>query len=1247
MTNKTLHALDPIHLPLNQVNLIEASAGTGKTHTIASLYLRLLLQVGENPFPMPLRVDQILVVTFTNMATEELKGRIRERIHEAKQAFEQVEATGDVDLFVADPFLHTLIHEVLHTSSLTIAITQLTLAEQDFDLAAIFTIHGFCQRMLKRYAFNSGVPFEIELLEPSAELALKKRFACELWRTYFYPLSLEMVQFVRSVAKNPEELLRDIQPLINKNLATNLSENEGSLADFLANQADSQRQFIVHQQAFKQHWLASVADLQVTVAAREADISRIKNKQNGLAKVTEWAQTETFSKAPEQLAKYFTLQSASQVVKKGKAPFEHSILAPAEAYVAAEQAFFSHHTHQQQLLRYHFLQALTARLHEYKVNHREKSFDDLLWLMENALAGEQGEALAQAIRHQYPFAMIDEFQDTDAQQYFIFKQIYLQAATQETGFLMIGDPKQSIYKFRGADIFAYLNAAQSAESQFTLDQNWRSNAGLIQAVNSLFDFSASCSAGKSPFLHQQIQFQPVTPAKSENFFVFRGVNEPAVRIYLQSGENKKINERDLAETCALSIRQWLEKAQQEQANIDNEPLQPKHIAVLLRNKQQAQLIKTALAKQGINSVYVSDKSNVFASDLAKDLLFILQACLHPLNEKNILNALSCELFGLSLGEIDEIKQQESCWEATVQRFLDYQRVWQRQGVLPMLHQLMQQEELIHRKFLRAEGERNLTNFLHLAELLQQASVLNESEAALVRWYEKNLSEKGDKVTSAEIRLESDRALVKLVTIHKSKGLAYDLVWLPFIGLSCKNPTARVQTYYDAEQNQVQLDISQTHTDDFLHESLAEEMRLLYVALTRAKYQVAMTLPTTFGKNKGKDLMWNALWFALTGGNLAFDNAEQAATMPLLANWQTRAGQKNIVIEDASTLPRATKPLASQASHADLALQVAHFTQKIEYDWQVTSFTQIKSQHLFHTMQTPMSVSHYTIAARDDDIENLSIDETGWVEKVKKEASEPTSVALITPPYPEKFSPFDFPAGQRVGIALHRFLSKFNFQIHLDLAQAEHRQRLFSLAEQIGLLTNDDPQTELALQSLALWLNRIMQTPFTPAGNLCLRDIAPSQRLNELEFFFRVKTKCDFHQFNQLLAQYHHLNSESVVAEDFLGLMHGFIDLVFEHDGQYYLVDYKSTLLGKNQEAYQFAHLEQAILHEHYDWQYLIYSVALHRYLRQRLPTYDYDRDFGGVIYLFLRGMTGQARDGVFFDKPSKMLIEGLENLFIC
>ncbi|SPX43383.1 exonuclease V subunit beta [Haemophilus influenzae] len=845
--------LNPITLPLNQISLIEASAGTGKTYTIGSLYLRLLLKAGENNFSRPLNVEEILVVTFTEMATEELKKKIRERITDAIDKLTAFAKTQDKSAFKNDEFLTALCDNL----DIFEAIHRLKLAEQNMDLAAIYTIHGFCRRMLMQYAFHSGIHFNLELIKDQSDLLV--RFANEFWREHFYPLDFESANFIATELVSPANVLSLLKADLGKDLQVEI-ENKQALSVpiqiFLPQYLGGYQKALNELKAF---WLESADEILAIITNElEKDYPKdqlkslnrkkyqVKRLGDWINKINQWSNNPRDYQINTTLKDYFLQSSIEKNCeestdknkdKKPAMPFYSPIFAELEKRVNALMTpdLLS------KLTLYHYRQGLQQKLLDYKLNHQEKSFDDLLRLLCEALQDAQGDELAEMIRFQYPFAMIDEFQDTDSQQYAIFSKIYRDNPEKNTGFIMIGDPKQAIYRFRGADIFTYLKASDEAQSRFELTKNYRSEKHLVDGVNALFDFP------QSPFIYQNINFTAVDSRDDHLRFYLNGKVEPAYRFYLT--ESDKVNKTEMAKICAISIQHWLKSAAENQAVFQNEDtyktLQAANIAVLVRDKNEAALVKNELQKLGIASVYLSDQNSVFDSNVAKELAWVLKACLN-VAERPILNAIATALFGLNAADIHQIQQNEADWQRWADSFAQYQQTWQRQGILAMLHQILLEQGISERLLSQATGERDLTDFLHLAEILQQAATLHESEAALLSWFEKQIQGEGRQ--EAQIRLESERQLVKIVTIHKSKGLEYDLVWLPFLAAPSKDPSKKyINIYYSKERDETLWDIENRNLNALCEETFAEELRLLYVALTRAKYQMAFALPAQFDK----------------------------------------------------------------------------------------------------------------------------------------------------------------------------------------------------------------------------------------------------------------------------------------------------------------------------------------------------------------------------------------------------------------
>jgi len=1196
--------LNPITLPLNQISLIEASAGTGKTYTIGSLYLRLLLKAGENNFSRPLNVEEILVVTFTEMATEELKKKIRERITDAIDKLTTFSETQDKSAFKNDEFLTALCHDL----DIFEAIHRLKLAEQNMDLAAIYTIHGFCRRMLMQYAFHSGIHFNLELIKDQSDLLV--RFANEFWREHFYPLPFEMADFIANELGSPDYVLSLLESDLGKNLIVDLENQQAlsiSITEFLHQYLG---EYFKDIKALKRFWLESAGKISELITeelnkdyakGEPKSLSRRSYNTSRLAKwieqVNAWANDPRDCLLNDTLMSYFTQSALGEKGEEGASPFIASIFTELEERANALM--------DPDLLRrvilYHYRQGLQQKLLDYKLNHQEKSFDDLLRLLCEALQGAQGDELAEMIRFQYPFAMIDEFQDTDSQQYAIFSKIYRDNPEKNTGFIMIGDPKQAIYRFRGADIFTYLKASDEAQSRFELTKNYRSEKHLVDGVNALFDFP------QSPFIYQNINFTAVDSRDDHLRFYLNGKAEPAYRFYLT--ESDKVNKTEMAKICAISIQHWLKSAAENQAVFQNEDtcktLQPANIAVLVKNRYEAADVIQELQKLGIASVYLSDQSSVFDSHVAVELLRILKACLN-VAERPILNAIATALFGLNAADIHQIQQNEADWQRWADSFAQYQQTWQRQGILVMLHQILLEQGISERLLSQATGERDLTDFLHLAEILQQAATLHESEAALLSWFEKQIQGEGRQ--EAQIRLESERQLVKIVSIHKSKGLEYDLVWLPFLAVPSKIPTAGdMNVYYSKERDETLWDMENRNLNALYEETFAEELRLLYVALTRAKYQMSFALPTQFDKK------WNALHYVLSQGEIGKEIALSASkdTETLLQAFKEKM-RDNVEI---CTKPNLKALPALSINTKNDELKAAEFTGNIEQDWRITSFTSIEQAHRRQHYFTESAGKKHAVFddAKDYDSQNA-------IEISTSLLSENESSIL------------DLPRGKQVGTALHRHFENCYFS---DLANTEEIDKLRQS------LQLDETFTE----PLQNWLQQISHTPLSNEIGIALADLANKDCIKEMPFYLAIREHFDVDAFNRALKAHHHLPSDPLQFEQIQGMVRGSIDLIFRHNEKYYLVDYKSNFLGSTLADYNQGALKKEMLHSHYDWQYLIYTLALHRYLQSVVPDYDYARDFSGVFYLFLRGMNGEPQSGVFYDRPSVELITELDGVF--
>ncbi|MFA7827130.1 exodeoxyribonuclease V subunit beta [Aeromonas dhakensis] len=1179
--------LNTLRFPLHGERLIEASAGTGKTYTIAGLYLRLLLghgpliEEGEDAgqpsaHERPLSVTEILVVTFTEAATAELRGRIRGRIHEARLAFMRGQS--------GDALLAQLLAEVADHD---LAARRLLAAERQMDEAAVFTIHGFCQRMLKQNAFESGALFETEFLTDDSQLRLQA--VSDYWRAEFYPVDKTLASAVRALWPSPAALLREMNGwLDNSELEMRPPAGDETLA--------ARHQVAMTRiEAVKREWLAQTDEIR---RQTDGQVSRYtgKNYEGWLAKIADWAQDEASGYAMPKELERFGQTVLEENLKKGGAVPTLPLFSEIDALLASRPGI-------RDLILQRAAVVVRSRMQASKRQAHQLSFDDLLKDLDGALGSSLGERLCERIRATYRVAMIDEFQDTDPQQYRIFHRLY--GGHQDTALLMIGDPKQAIYGFRGADIFTYIQARRNVSAHYTLGRNWRSSGALVAAVNGLFE------RAKDPFIYEaDIPFLPVEAQGKSKALRLDGETAPVLHCWQLSGQptfNRGDYQSKMARATAAEIHRLLTLAREGKALIGSEPVKAGDIAVLVRTGAEGKLVQQELARLAIASVYLSNRESVLEQVEAREILLILHACQNPSEERSLRAALATGLFDLDAKALDELASDERAWESAVQEFMEYRKVWHKRGVLAMLRALLHRRNLASSLLASPYGERRLTNFLHLGELLQQVSSELDGEYALLRWLGEAVNRQSGQDAEQILRLESERKLVQIVTIHKSKGLEYPLVFLPFI---CSHRSADTPLYHEADEagNRTILDL--TGAEGSLAEAdkerLAEDLRLLYVALTRGVYATWLGLaPVRSGNGKSEktDLHQTAIGYLLQKGEEG-DAATLATALSALAQDLPGVAVGEPSLTRPAPLPEEEEQLGEP--------QVRRFGGTLERDWWISSYSGLAAQGHGHSKGV---------------LANPGFDDEVVTEAAALAAEEP-----VQAPQP---SIFTFPKGARPGTLLHSLFETIDFQSAAGEPLAEH----------IATLLAQDGFDESWAQVLQQQVEAVLETPLeTGLGDpVRLRDLAPERKQVELEFFLPMG-RVTAPALTALCQQHDPLSrgNKPLSFATVQGMLKGFIDLVFEWQGRWYLLDYKSNHLGMSPADYSRPALEQAMVEHRYDLQYQLYSLALHRLLALRLPGYDFDQHFGGVFYLFLRGM---PQGGIFHTRPSRELVLGLDRLF--
>ncbi|MEX9602102.1 exodeoxyribonuclease V subunit beta [Providencia rettgeri] len=1183
--------LNVFSLPLRGQRLIEASAGTGKTYTIGILYLRLLLGLGGvNAFPRPLSVEEILVVTFTEAATNELRGRIRQRIHDMRLVCLR-NGVG----FESQPEYLELLAELSGESQRKFAAQWLQAAERQMDEAAIYTIHGFCQRMLVHNAFESGVLFEQTMIQD--EFPIQKQACADFWRRHFYPLNYSMTKVIQSLWASPEALLSEIKPFLQGDIP--LIINQPKQVETLE---ERHQRLILLIESVKTAWLENSADFEKLIADSDVDKRSYSTRflPTWLIKIGEWAQEKT---EDYQLPKDLERFSQTVLHKKSK-----SGLGPEHIVFQSIDELLSQSLTLKDLVIPLAISEVREAITNEKHNRGEMGFDDLLTRLDGALAQESGKFLAQAISQRFPVAMIDEFQDTDAQQYRIFQRIYREV--NDSALLFIGDPKQAIYAFRGADIFTYIEAKNEVSAHYTLETNYRSSQNMVEAINHLF---GHC---QSPFIFEQIPFQPVNFAKqnSGKKLIHDGEVVKALTFWQVEAEGVSVAEYEqaTASQCAAQIAQYLQGGFQGSSYFDNKgahtPVEASDITVLVRSRREAVLIRDALNRLNIPSVFQSNRESVFSTPEARDLLWLLQAVLTPEKERVLRSALATGILGLTAKQIDDLNHDEKSWEKIVDEFARYGMVWQKRGVLPMLRMVMAQRQIAETLLSGADGERRLMDVMHIGELLQEMSLQLEGEHTLTRWLAQQIAHPDHQSDVQQMRLESDKHLVQISTIHKSKGLEYKIVWLPFASNFLPQSKG---LYHDRTDYAVRLDLNDSEENVALadEERLAEDLRLLYVALTRAIYHCSVGIAPLIKGNRKKsgetDLHLSALGYVIQKGQ---------AGDSLLLNDMLAEISNDVIDVAVINQPKSERVLLEQNDSVNLSARAV--TRHFNDHWRVTSYSGL-SYGSSHT-ESEESVSALQFA--NSLAPNMDIEASVDVEQQDDES-------LI-------LTPHQFPKGASPGTFLHSLMEEIDFSGHVS------QEWLSEKLESSGF----DIQWAPMLQE---WLNTIVQAPLSEDG-LCLSALQAQDQLDEMQFYLPIDSLLSASHLDKITHQYDPLSQRCppLNFERVQGILKGFIDLTFYWKGKFYLLDYKSNYLGKDASFYTQEAMAEAMIDHRYDLQYQLYSLALHRYLKQRMPNYDYETHFGGVYYLFLRGIDNiHSSNGIFFYRPIEPFIEALDSLF--
>ena len=1169
------------------VTLLEASAGTGKTYALSRIFLRLVVEEG-------VEVGKLLTVTFTKAATEELRGRIRELLVEALASFQ-----GDSGV-EEDPTITRL--KKLKSIPVEEGIRRLRLAIASFDEAIISTIHGFCQRVLAENSLETNCLFEAELDKMSSELV--KDAVRDYWRAHFSQAD-PLISAVASIEKIKFSGVVEFYNKLPKTQKYEIGFSGGTGLD------ETQKKLFGIFDRLKIAWIEGAEEYLEFVATKIRKYTASKK-----AAIHRGLLDDVFlhdRRVTPEFVEIFEFVRASKLTLLRDYEDE-----PKPEFSEVAEKFWHVIEDFSQALRADAVGFIDRKISSWKSERGLLSFNDLLSLTADAVNRKDrvGESLRESLRSSFQVAMIDEFQDTDPVQFTIFRELF--AKTGEHWLFLIGDPKQSIYRFRGADLEAYFKFGNETGGQkYSLDTNYRTVTPLVEATNRFFQKS------DDPFLHQHLKFHAVKPniggsADQAKLYLQGEQVVPPLEVReltFEEGSSITGNEarRMIIEDLVGQVRQLLH-----QGTIGKERIEPSDIAILVRSNPQALEVWEAFRSYNLPAMVFSDVS-LFSSPEAREILWVLEGLQECRNERSVRRALATGLLGMNSTDFINWQYDHSSWEAWLSCFRQHLEIWRKDGVYVALISLFRRAHAVSQNLRRPDGERRVTNFLHLAEALHQTSSMHPlSPSSLIVWLRDQIQDAGTQKEEYQLRLESESTAIQILTVHKSKGLEYPVVFCPFLSLS---PGKRDESFfYHDRQGSLVVELKNRAGVEAAGQGLLEEdqedARVLYVALTRAASRcVLYHAPVSINENKeaGK-LKIPALTRILRSQSwcqkqeLSEEEWKQNRIETEMLNWIEQRDLAELITFstfDASqsySLPAWQK---KESVKAELTGRVWPIDRKIPDGLLLRSFSAL--------------VRGVDFEGRDLD----AVGEDGEMFPVRGSAS-----AEI----------FEFPSGARAGNFMHEVFER------IDFTKQEQWEEVSSQAlKKFGF--DQKKWLPVILRMLQKVLTQKLKDGFS------LSEISMQDRVEEMEFQFPVKAG-NFGQLieslpeNSLLSRYlHGIGKKRILEIESEGLLKGLMDLVFRHQGKYYLLDWKSNRLNGHEDGFSATELEAEMMDHHYIFQYHLYLVGLLRFLKSRVHGFNYATHFGGVYYLFVRGIGNDSTKGIFYDLPDENLLQQLDAFF--
>ncbi len=1212
---------------LDGVQLLEADAGTGKTWTIAGLVVRALVERG-------LDLDRVLVVTFTNAAAAELAERIRLRIAQLERLLDD-RLEGRADGGVDEPFC-VAYARTLDDAAARGARDLLRVALARVDEMSVHTIHAWCQRVIDEHALSIGVSRGLPIGAGDAERIARR--VADWWRREVLDAPIERLVLLGLAGVDPDAIEQSVRAVVALPLARVASPQCDWRA--LAPRAFAAREALADAMRTDAADLLAWMDVPGHVPGQWR-----RYRQRWLADLQAFC-GERMARLPRETVERFATQRFTAAVPDSPIPGCCDALLQLEPALAGVRASVT--------------KEIVASLRETRAADLAQAsslaFDDLLRLVHEALVDPvSGPALARALRERHPVALVDECQDTDPLQWDIVRRVYAPDAGEagRPALVLVGDPKQAIYSFRGADVHSYLAARSHAARTHRLGENQRSHPALIEAVNALFDV-------EDPFRVEGIEFRPAAVGRRERRAFDAGdppgvgARAPMTVIALEPDAgggrlSAPLARRQAIDATVAEIARLLASP----ARYDDRSLQPRDIAVLVQARTQGALVKRALARAGIGAAEIS-RDSVLDTLEGEELTRVVAAIDDCADPTHLRSALTTALLGFDAASLAALEADSLRMLAVTARFADARLRWQRHGPIASLRPLLHAFDVGPRLAALVDGERRLTNLGHLVSLLaEDVDAARDPHDALRAWARMRARPDGGDDDARELRLESDEDLVRILTVHKSKGLEFPVVFLPFAWSAQAAKAADRCVRHERDERgewRTVLDLAPdvAANEEAARERHAENLRTLYVALTRAEQRCYLFWGWTRSSAQAP-----LAWLLHRAGGASDGDAAFAldadGVRAALSEWQARACARRpgtLAVVDTPTMLAGSRGIASAQAQSHRAssrgeplpasfgaaetLAARAWEGTIPPASVTTSFSAIASTLVGGEAASSQPWSNVDVVDPGRDGAGSPDDDGADAPAEAPGASVGAAGDSIR---------FRFPAGAQAGVCLHGILEQAAFDEPLDERLVAHWLR------RCGYRRAD-------VREVRDWLDEALRVRLRAPGGtrLALPAVPRTSQLREMEFHLSARQVSERALVGALEDALGMRGQPG--THEWSGFLRGFVDLVFEHDGRWYIVDWKSNHLGDGAARYGDAALAEAMRAHAYPLQASLYTLAVHRWLRRTLPNYDYERSFGGVFYVFLRGAglgvdseTDASVPGVHASRPNVRTIETLDRLF--